>query len=78
MASIPAAALAALLLLAPVASAADDDREPAPSEQADQSPILSLLLLPVTVLIRMASVLGPDESGKTAAGGDTRDDGASR
>ncbi len=67
MGRISFAALAALLLVASLASAAADDadRESSQGAQTYESPILSLLLLPVTMLIKMASVLGPEESGTT-------------
>ena len=57
--------LLALLLAAPGLRAAEDaqeqKREPAPTYQ---SPILSLLFLPVNVLIKMASVFAPQDSAK--------------
>ena len=57
--------LLALLLAAPGLRAAEDTeerkREPAPTYQ---SPILSLLFLPVNVLIKMASVFAPQDSAK--------------
>lgn len=66
-------ALAAVLLVSPAGFAAEDDREQARQTQTYESPLLSLLLLPVTLLIRMASVLGPDDSAKTARDGASSD-----
>ncbi len=48
---------------------AEEQNEPRRKEpQTYESPVLSLLLLPVNVLIKMASVFGPTEPDKTAHG----------
>jgi hypothetical protein len=59
--------LAVLLLTAPTVRGADDDSEKPrkPGEPTYESPVLSLLFLPVNLLIRMASVFGPGESQKS-------------
>ena len=65
------AVLSILLALLSRAANAEEDRRTAtqePSSPNYESPILSLLLLPVNVLIKMASVLGPNDS--TNAGHD--------
>ena len=41
--------------------------------QTYESPVLSLLLLPVNVLIKMASVFGPTEPDKTVHGAASAD-----
>ena len=58
--------LAALLLTAPTVRGGDDDSDKTrkPGEPTYESPVLSLLFLPVNLLIRMASVFGPDDSHK--------------
>jgi hypothetical protein len=57
--------LAALLLVAPAARGGDEAEErKKTSEPTYESPVLSLLFLPVNLLIRMASVLGPEDSHK--------------
>ena len=58
--------LAVLLLTAPRVRGADDESEKSrkAGEPTYESPVLSLLFLPVNLLIRMASVLGPDDSHK--------------
>ena len=57
--------LLALLLAAPGLRAAEDaverKKEPGPTYE---SPVLSLLFLPVNVLIKMASVFAPQDSAK--------------
>jgi hypothetical protein len=61
--------LVAALSTAPLTSAA----EPQPTESKDpnaptyQSPILSLLFLPVNLLIKMASVMGSTSAEKSSA-----------
>ena len=64
-----AIALTGLLLSLPCAStavAAEQQAEAAPpaERQSYESPVLSLILLPVNVLIKMASLLGPNEAAK--------------
>jgi len=60
--------LLSFLLCAPAAFAAEDDK--AEQKQAGaptyESPILSLLFLPVNLLIKMASITGPSSTSSTA------------
>lgn len=51
--------LSVLLALSSTSLAEEERREGAKESQTYESPVLSLLLLPVTVLIRMASVFEP-------------------
>lgn len=68
--------LLSFLLSVPAAFAADDDK--AEQKQAGtptyESPILSLLFLPVNLLIKMASITGP-KSSSTASQGSSSGDG---
>ena len=65
------ALLLAMLLVAPVAFAEEAET---PTERRDpgaptyESPVLSLLFLPVNLLIKMASVFGPDSSSSSSSG----------
>jgi len=45
-----------------------DDQRQAPTYE---SPVLSLLFLPVNLLIKMASVFGPEDSAKASANSDS-------
>jgi hypothetical protein len=53
-----------LILLRPAAARCDEKEAESGQRQPEsyESPILSLLLLPVNLLIKMASLLGADES----------------
>jgi hypothetical protein len=53
-----------LILLRPVAAQCDGKEAESSERQPEsyESPVLSLLLLPVNLLIKMASLLGTDES----------------
>jgi hypothetical protein len=57
------------VLCAPPAWTAEPEAENnRPAErQTYESPVLSLILLPVNVLIKMASLFGPNEAAKKAA-----------
>jgi len=54
------ASLLAWITLAGPALAADEQQSHRTESQGYESPVLSLLLLPVSVLIKMASVFGPE------------------
>lgn len=68
MRTIASLLVALLLLLGPAGAVRAGDRDAEASPPAQQktyeSPVLSLILLPVNVLIKMASLLGPDETAK--------------
>jgi hypothetical protein len=55
------ASLLAWITLAGPALAADEQQSQRRESQSYESPVLSLLLLPVNVLIKMASVFGPED-----------------
>ena len=63
--------LLSFLLAAPASFAADDDKteeQKQPGAPTYESPILSLLFLPVNLLIKMASITGPKSpSGSSTA-----------
>ena len=65
--------LVSFLVCAPLSFAADDDTkdEKQPGAPTYESPILSLLFLPVNLLIKMASVMpkAPDTQSRTAPSG---------
>lgn len=48
------------------------DGSAAVERQTYESPVLSLILLPVNVLIKMASLFGPDESAERTAPSSSR------
>lgn len=66
-------ALCGILLCAPLSRAegpSSEERQPEPRStqgQTYESPLLSLILLPVNLLIKMASLLGPDPAAKPSA-----------
>ena len=57
--------IALLVAVAPLASA-EEPEERRKDTPTYESPILSLLFLPVNVLIKMASVLTPEDSAKAS------------
>ena len=60
------ALLLVLLLIAPGLVVAEDTQERREAAPTYESPILSLLFLPVNVLIKMASVFAPEDSAKAS------------
>ena len=61
--------LLSFLLCAPASFAADDDKaeQKQPGAPTYESPILSLLFLPVNLLIKMASITGPSSSSSSSS-----------
>jgi hypothetical protein len=72
MKRITALAAVALMLVALASAADDDERSRKQSGPTYESPVLTLLFLPVNLLIKMASVFGPDSSGRPQAGAPAR------